>query len=186
MLTSVARNWWLFVFRGVIAILFGIAAFAWPTLTLGVLVLLYGVFALADGIIAIVGLFSGQRSEVWWPQLLQGLLSIAAGLVALFWPGITALALLWVIAFWAILTGMTQITAAIRLRKEISNEWLLILGGALSVILGLAFIVLPGAGLLSVVWVLGVYAILFGILGISFGFRLRSVVRRDTSSPQTI
>lgn len=184
MLTSVARSWWLFVLRGVIAILFGIAAFAWPALTLSVLVLLYGVFALADGIVAIAALFSSQRSEVWWPQLLQGLLSIGAGLVALFWPGITALALLWVIAFWAILTGIMQITSAIRLRKVISNEWLLVLGGVLSVALGIAFILLPGAGLLSAVWVLGVYAILFGILGISFGFRLRSL-HRDTRSAQT-
>lgn len=185
MLEVISRNWWLFVLRGVIAILFGLAALIWPAITLGVLIIIYGIYALADGILALYGLIIGRRATVWWAQLLQGLLGIAAGLIALAWPGLTALALLWVIAFWAILTGVTQITSAIRLRNEIANEWYLILGGFLSVALGIAFFILPGAGILSLVWLLGVYAILFGVLGIAFGFRLRNS-KPETQVPQAI
>jgi uncharacterized membrane protein HdeD (DUF308 family) len=187
MLEAIARNWWVFVLRGVLAILFGIGAFIWPAITLGALILLYGIFALADGILALIGLISGRRYAVWWAQLLQGLLGIAAGLIALAWPGLTALALLWVIAFWAILTGVMQIAAAVRLRNEITNEWYLILGGVLSVALGIAFLFVPGAGILSLVWLLGTYAILFGVLGIGFGLRLRrSRSSTDTSLPHSI
>jgi uncharacterized membrane protein HdeD (DUF308 family) len=173
MLAAISRNWWVFVVRGVIAILFGLAALIWPGITVSVLIVIYGIYALADGIRAMCGLLAGRRYAVWWAQLLQGLLGIAAGLIALAWPGITALALLWVIAFWAILTGVMQIAAAITLRNEIDNEWFLILGGFLSVALGVAFMILPVAGILSLVWLLGIYAILFGFLGVSFGLRLR-------------
>jgi uncharacterized membrane protein HdeD (DUF308 family) len=187
MLEAIARNWWLFVLRGVLAILFGIAAFIWPGITLGAVILIYGIFALADGILALYGLISGRRYAVWWAQLLQGLLGVAAGLIALVWPGLTALALLWVIAFWAILTGVLQITTAVRLRNEITNEWYLILGGLLSVALGIAFVFWPGAGILSLIWLLGIYAILFGVLGIAFGLRLRNRSSpTDTSLPHSI
>lgn len=173
MLRSFLDNWWAIALRGALAVLFGLMALIWPGITLGALILLYGVFVLADGILAVIGLIAGPRREAWWVQLLWGLLSIAAGLVALFWPGITALALLVVIASWAIVTGVLEVAAAIRLRREIENEWLLGLAGAASVLLGIVFLVAPSAGILSLVWLLGIYALVFGALLIAFGFRLR-------------
>lgn len=137
MLSELARNWWIPLIRGLAAIAFGIMAFAWPGITLFALVLLFGVYAIIDGLAAIwFAIIERNQAMNWWGMLLVGLLSVAAGIVAIFWPGITAMALLMVIAAWAIVRGIFEIVAAIQLRKHIENEWALGLGGALSILFG--------------------------------------------------
>jgi uncharacterized membrane protein HdeD (DUF308 family) len=172
MLDALARNWWLVLLRGLCAVAFGVLAFAWPRITLVTLVLLYGGFALADGILAIAAAIMGGRPAPRWWLAAMGLLGIAAGIVTLLWPGITAWVLLMFIAFWAIATGAMQIIGAIKLRKEIDNELFLILGGILSVIFGIVMLAQPGAGALALVLVIGGYAIVYGVLLIAFSLRL--------------
>jgi uncharacterized membrane protein HdeD (DUF308 family) len=172
MLNALARNWWLVLLRGLCSVAFGVLAFAWPGITLVTLVLLYGGFALADGILAIAAAIMGGRPTPRWWLAVMGLLGIAAGVVTLLWPGVTALVLLMFIAFWAITTGVMQIIGAIKLRKEIDNELFLILGGILSVVFGIVMLAQPGAGALALVLVIGGYAIVYGVLLIAFSLRL--------------
>jgi uncharacterized membrane protein HdeD (DUF308 family) len=172
MLPTMAGNWWALLLRGIAAVLFGLAALLWPGLTLFVLIVFFGAYALVDGIFAIV---AGIRSSGGrrWVLLAEGGLGALAGLVAFFWPGMTALVLLYVIAAWAIFTGILRVVLAISLRREIENEWLMVLSGVLSVLFGLILAVLPGAGLLSFVWLIGIYALIFGVALIVLGFRMR-------------
>jgi len=151
---------------------FGILAFMWPGLTLATLVLLYGAFALVDGVAAVIAAIRGGVPAPRWWLALVGLCGIIVGVLTFAWPGITALVLLIFIAAWAIVMGLFEIVGAIRLRKEIDNEWMLILGGAVSVLFGILLLVQPGAGALALVWIIAFYAILFGILNIAFAFRL--------------
>jgi uncharacterized membrane protein HdeD (DUF308 family) len=180
-LPVLARNWWALVLRGLAAILFGILAFAWPGITLFVLVLFFGAYMLVDGIFAIVAAVRAAGEEDrWWLLLIQGTLGVLAGLVAIFWPGLTALALLYFIAAWAIVTGIMEIVAAVRLRQEIEGEWALGLSGLLSVIFGVLLVVLPApAGLLSLVWLVGAYAVATGVLLLILAFRVRSEAGRE-------
>ena len=161
--------------RGVLAVLFGLLALIAPIATLTVLVLFWGAFALVDGIFAIVAAFrvAGGRGR-WW-LIIEGVLGILAGIVTFLYPGLTALVLLYIIAFWAILIGVMRIVTAISLRREIENEWLMILGGVLSVIFGILLIVLPGPGLLSLTWLIGIWALIFGIALIALAFRVRNM-----------
>jgi uncharacterized membrane protein HdeD (DUF308 family) len=177
------RHWWVVALRGVAAIIFGILAFVWPGITLAVLILFFGAYAVVDGILA---LYSATRShgEHVWALLVEGILGIAAGLVALFWPGITALALLIVIATWAILTGALEVYAAIRLRKVIKNEWALVFAGVLSVLFGVLLLAQPGAGALALVWLIGAYAIIFGIGMLMFAWRLRGMLHDMPQMPR--
>jgi uncharacterized membrane protein HdeD (DUF308 family) len=170
-----ARNWWALALRGLLAVLFGLAAFLWPGISLVALVTLFGAYALVDGIFAIVSAF---RTSEWWPLLLEGIAGIAAGVITFLWPGITAFALVYLIAAWAIVTGIFEIIAAVRLRKAIENEWLLGLGGLASVALGVIMIAAPGAGALGLVWAIGAYALVFGVTLIALGFRLRGLQER--------
>ena len=171
-----SRYWWLVVLRGVLAILFGLAAFLWPGLTWLVLILLFGSYALVDGAFSLVmGFVSIKNEPRWWAFVLEGIVSILAGLIALFQPELTALILLYVIATWAIVTGVLEIAAAIRLRREIENEWLLGLAGAASILVGVLLFLQPEAGSLAVVWTIGAYALLFGVLWIALGLRLRNL-----------
>lgn len=171
---SLTQNWWLIVLRGVLAILFGLAAFLWPGITWLSLILIFGVYAVIDGLIAVItGLSHVKDTPRWWVFLLEGLISVGAGVVALLWPGLTTVVLLAMIAGWAILTGVLEIAAAIRLRREINNEWLLIVGGLLSIGLGVLLILQPAAGGLALIWTIGAYALLFGALLVVLGFRLR-------------
>jgi uncharacterized membrane protein HdeD (DUF308 family) len=175
-LPLLSRNWWALALRGLAAILFGILAFAWPGITLFVLILFFGAYMLVDGIFAIVAAVRAAGDEArWWLMLLEGILGVAVGLVAFFWPGLTALALLYLIAAWAIVTGIMEIAAAIRLRREVVGEWALILGGALSVLFGVLLVVIPArAGLLSLTWLIGAYAVVFGVLLVVLAFRVRN------------
>ena len=173
MVVVLAHNWWTLALRGVAAVIFGILAYLWPGITFTVLVLFFGAYALWDGVFALIGAFRTQ-GERRWALVLVGLAGIAAGLVTFLWPGAATLAILTIIAAWAILTGIFEIIAAIRLREEIEGEWLLLLSGLLSVLFGIALAIWPAAGLVAVTWMIGAYAIIFGILLILLGFRLRS------------
>ena len=175
-LGQLARNWWVFVLRGIVAILFGVLAFLRPGITLEALVLLFAFWALFDGVFSLIGsIGAAEAREPWWPLVLIGLLGIAAGILTLRYPGVTALALLFVIAFWSILRGIIEIAAAVRLRDLIQGEWWFILGGIASIVFGVLVVMYPVSGLLAAVWLLGIYAVIFGITQIMLGFRLRGL-----------
>ncbi len=171
------RHWWAMALRGVVAILFGLVALLWPHLTLTVLVLFFGAFALVGGLFAVIAAF-GYRGlyERWWVLLIEGLVGIAVGLITFFWPAITALALLFLIAAWAIVTGILEIATAVWMHRAVGNEWMLLFGGIASVIFGLLLAVLPGVGLLALTWLIGIYAIVFGILLLTLSFQWRKLV----------
>jgi len=185
MLVVYTSSWWALVLRGLAAIAFGVLAFVWPQITLTALVFLWGAYALVDGAFAIAaGVKSHGDNKRWWVLLLEGILGVAAGLVAFLVPGITALALLILIAAWAMVTGAFEIAAAIQLRKYIKGEWLLALAGVASVLFALALLFNPAAGALALVWLIGAYSIVFGVLLIILGVRLHSLVRSaDGMSP---
>jgi len=172
---TLSRNWWLIALRGLAGILFGIITFVAPGITLAVLVILFGAYAFADGVLAIVSAVRRRgTTDRWGMLLLEGLVGVAAGLVTLFWPGITALTLLYLIAFWALLTGVLEIGAALLLRKVIAGEWLLALGGVASIIFGVAIALFPAVGALALVLWIGAYMFVFGALLVGLGFRLRA------------
>jgi uncharacterized membrane protein HdeD (DUF308 family) len=167
----VARHWWVLLLRGIVAIVLGLMAFLVPGITLASLILLIGVCCFADGIAAIAG---GLRGH-FWQSTFMGVVSILAGLATFFYPGLTAMVLLYVIAFWAIARGILDIIAAIEFRKVIEGELLLGLAGLLSIAFGVFIVLNPGAGALSIVWLLGAYAFVFGITLVILGFRVKSL-----------
>lgn len=175
---TLARNWWVLLLRGVAGIIFGILTFFRPEISLAALVLLFGAFSFADGVLLLInGIREHRTHDRWWLLILQGLMGIGAGIVTLLWPGITALALLYIVAAWALVTGALEIAAAIRLRKVIEGEWLLALAGIASVILGVLLFLFPGPGALAVVIWIGAYALVSGVLLTILAFRLRSWAR---------
>jgi uncharacterized membrane protein HdeD (DUF308 family) len=176
LLETLKRHWWVPVLRGAAAIIFGIIAFAYPGLTLAVLIILFGAWVLVDGIFRVVGAI-GHRSDdkEWGLDLVIGIVGIIIGVLTFIRPGITALALVIYIAAWALMIGATEIAVAIKLRREIKGEWFLILMGLLSIVFAIMLLWNPIPGALALVWLIGSYAIVFGILGIIFGFRLRSL-----------
>jgi uncharacterized membrane protein HdeD (DUF308 family) len=173
-LHRLSLNWGWVVLRGAVSVLFGVMAIFLPNITLAVLVIIWGAYALADGLVALVAAWRVRdQGRPFWALLIIGLLGIGAGVVTFMWPAITAIALLLIIAAWAVVMGICEVVAAIRLRREIQGEWLLGLSGLVSVVLGLFLIVQPGAGALALIWVIGIYAIVFGVLLITLGLRLR-------------
>jgi len=179
MIRTLAQHWWVLLLRGLVAIAFGLLAFARPGITIAALVLLWGAYALVDGIFELV---AGIRAK-WGSLILLGILGIAAGLITFFWPAITAITLLYIIAFWAIVAGVMQIAAAIRLRKEIEGEWLWILSGLCTVILGGLLIASPGAGALAVITLIASFAIAWGFLLVILAFRLKGHAGRMVAKP---
>lgn len=177
------RNWWVLLLRGLVAIAFGVLVWFQPGISLAALVLLFGAYAMADGILgAWTAIAERKEREHWGLLLLWGLLGIGVGVMTFLVPGITALALVFYIAIWAIATGILQILAAIRLRKEIQGEWLLILGGLISVVFGVILMAQPGVGALALLWLIGTYAIIFGVLFVILAFKARSFARQATRS----
>jgi len=174
LLHIMSRNWWSIVLRGVCAILFGLMAWVWPGITLSVLVLLWAGYTFADGILAIAGAFSGGSTTPWWALLVIGLVSLLAAAFAVLFPGLTAVGLLYLIGFWAIVTGALEIVTAIQLRREIEGEFWLGLAGFASILFGAFLIARPGLGALAVMWMIGTYAVAFGVLLVAHGLHVRS------------
>jgi uncharacterized membrane protein HdeD (DUF308 family) len=170
--------------RGVAAILFGILALAMPGITLLALVLLFGSYAIIEGILTIVAAVRGRAGHgPWWLLLIEGLVSVAAGIATFALPRLTALVLVYIIGAWAVVTGALEVASAVRLRKEIRNEWWLILSGVLSIVFGALIMFAPGAGALALVLWIGAYSIMFGALLLALGFRLRSWQTDHTRRP---
>jgi uncharacterized membrane protein HdeD (DUF308 family) len=175
LLHTMSRNWWSIVLRGVCAILFGLLAWLWPGVTLKVLVLFWAGYALADGILAFAGAFSGTTGTPWWALVIAGIVSLAAAAIAVLFPGLTAIGLLYLIGFWAIVTGVLAIVSAIQLRREIAGEFWLGLAGFASILFGALLIMRPGVGALAVMWMIGTYAIAFGVILVAHGLHVRSL-----------
>lgn len=171
MLHSLARNWWALALRGLVAVLFGLFTLLVPGITFITLVLVFGAYALADGVFNLIAFFRVPSHH--WALLVEGLIGGIAGVVTFAWPAITGLVLLYIIAFWAIFTGIFEIVAGIQLRKAVANEWLLVLMGLLSLLFGGLIVFSPGLGVLAIaVWV-GAYALVFGAALLALAFRLR-------------
>jgi uncharacterized membrane protein HdeD (DUF308 family) len=173
-ITVLARNWGAIAIRGVAAILFGLLTFVVPGLTLVALVLLFGAYALVDGVFSIIAAVRRRVDDPpWWALLLEGVVGIAAGILTVVLPGLTALTLIYVIAAWAVVTGVLEVVAALRLRRHLIGEWRLVLSGVLSIVFGVLMTVAPGAGALAMILWIGAYAIVFGALLLALAFRLR-------------
>lgn len=173
---ELARWWWTFILRGIVAILFGIVVFFVPPLGLAALVGIFAAYSLIDGVTSIfAGVRSRGRDKSWWLEILEGVVGIAAGVIALIFVDLAATILIWIIAAWAIVTGAFEIMAAIRLREQIEGEFWLGLAGAASILFGILIFVFPAAGALSVVWLIGGFAIAFGVFLVILGWRLRTI-----------
>ena len=174
MVQVLARNWWALALRGLFGIIFGLIALFAPGLTLIALVILFGAYSLVDGVFGVVAAVRAAEAHHRWGWLLvEGIAGILTGIITFVWPGITAIVLLYLIAAWAIVTGVLELIAAARLRGQIANEWMLLLAGAASIIFGLILITRPAAGALALIWLIGIYALVFGILVLILAFRLR-------------
>jgi uncharacterized membrane protein HdeD (DUF308 family) len=168
------QAWWALLIRGIFAVLFGIMATTWPGLTLAMLIIFFGAFVLIHGLMAVVGsIMARKEAEDWWIVLLEGIAGIIIGVMTFAWPALTGLVLAYFIAAWALITGLLKVFGAIKLRKEIEGEWLLIVAGIISVIFGIFVFARPLAGALAITWVIGIYAMLLGILAIILSFRVR-------------
>jgi uncharacterized membrane protein HdeD (DUF308 family) len=178
-----ARNWWMFVVRGIAAIVFGSIALVVPDITITALAIVFGIYAIFDAIGSFASAIGHRGADGWHraTHALEGLVALVVGVLALILPDLTALALVILIGAWAIGTGIAEIAAAIMLRRELENEWLLALSGVLSIIAGGVILVWPNAGALAIAWVIGVYAILFGVFFVWLGIRLRRL--RPTDQP---
>lgn len=177
MLGLVARDWWVFAIRGSAALVFGVLAFVWPETTLTVLVLLFGAYVLVDGVSLLVALARGDavaRRHAWAVGIM-GVLGIVAGVVTFAWPGLTALSLLYLVAFWAITTGTFQVIGAIALRRELDNEFWMALGGVASIVFGALLVIFPGDGLVTLVWLVGLWSVVFGVSSLGLAYRLHEI-----------
>jgi uncharacterized membrane protein HdeD (DUF308 family) len=180
MVEVLARNWGLVVFRGVAAVLFGGLTLFMPTVGLATLIIVFGAYALVDGVFTIVSAIRNRRTEPRWAALLfGGIAGVAIGVITFFMPGVTALVLLYLIAGWAVVTGIAEIVVAIRLRKVITGEWLLVAAGVLSVVVGVLLGLFPGAGAIAVTLWIGAYALVLGTMLVALGLRLRRWLRQS-------
>ena len=178
-----ARNWWAFLLRGILALIFGLVAVFMPVTAFLSLVLVFGAFALVDGIFAIVSAFtSSAKAENWWWLILEGLFGILIGVLTLIQPAAMGEAWLLLIGVWAIVTGVFEIITAIRLRKEITGEFWLILGGLISILFGGYVVMAPAVGAFAIGFIIGLYAIVFGIALILLALRLRKHASRRESA----
>ena len=183
-LTQMGRQWKWIVLRGLLAIALGVLGFAMPVRTLEVLTLAWGAYAFVDGLITLVTAYQiREQNRPWWSMALVGVVSVAAGLVTFIWPVATALSLLVFIGVWAVCMGVFQMVTALRMRRSIRGEWMLVASGIVSVLFGAAVILMPAAGALAVVWLIAGYAVLFGMLVVMVGLRLRSVDKTPWQPP---
>jgi len=170
-----SSNWWALGLRALAAILLGVIALWLPGPTLAAIVIVFGIYAITDGVLAILAAVRGiRRKERWGAMLFEGIIGIVAGAIAVMWPGIGALALTYLVAGWALATGALEIAAAIRLRKIMAGEWLLMIAGILSIVLAVLVAAFPGVGALTIVWWLGAYALAYGVISLVLAFRVRS------------
>jgi uncharacterized membrane protein HdeD (DUF308 family) len=171
---ALAKNWWSLVLRGILGIVLGVISFAWPAITLRALVLLFGFYALIDGVVNISGAMHAVATrERWGALLFEGIIGILAAVAAVGWPAITALALVYIIAAWAIIHGIAEIAAAVRLRRVVRGEWLLGLAGVVSILFGVLIAAAPLVGAVVIAIWFGAYAFVFGVMMLALGFRLR-------------
>jgi uncharacterized membrane protein HdeD (DUF308 family) len=180
---SLKNHSWLLVFEGLLAVAFGVLAWVWPGLTVATLVILFGAYAIASGVMNFAAAFGAHKvGESPWPFLFRGALGVATGVIVAIWPDISALSLLYVVAFYAILIGTYELVAAIAMRKIIDNEWFLAIAGISSITFGVLAFIYPGDGAVALVWTIGIYAVVFGTSLIALGFRLHGFGRRLTSA----
>ena len=177
MIQLLIKNWWALEVRGALTIVFGLMALLLPDMTLGVLVLLFGIYAVAEGAVLLFMSFKWRRASHSWMTLLQGIAGAAAGIGAFVWPAITAVNLLFIIVAWAIATGVLELAGALVLRKEPKGEWLLVLSGLVSLFFAYMLLANPAVGALVLLSVIGIYAVIFGVLQIALGSRVHHVVR---------
>lgn len=176
MIAELVRNWWLGAVRGGLAIVFGLAAIVWPTITVAVLLGLFGLFMLGDAILAFVNAVrAGREERRWWTYVVEGMVETVVGVMAFTAPAFTAVALLYLIGFWAIFSGVWRIAAAVEVRDEIEGEWLMAASGAVSLIFGFMVLFFPGAGAVALVTLIGLFAIVLGGLSLAIAFRLRGL-----------
>lgn len=174
MVQVLARNWWALALRGLVAIVFGLIALLMPGITLIALVFLFGAYSLVDGVFGVAAAVRAAEAHHRWGWLLvEGIAGILTGIIAFVVPGITAIVLLYLIAAWALVTGVLELLAGFRLHGHLANEWMLLLGGAVSIIFGVFLIVHPAAGALALLWLIGIYALIFGVLVLLLAFRMR-------------
>ncbi len=179
MLTVLSRYWRLLLLRGIVAILFGALAFLWPGITLTTLVLFFGAYIFVSGAFLIINAVGSRKEkDDWWLLLIEGFLGVVIGIMTAFVPGITGIALLIYIAAWALAVGVLELTAAIRLRKVVTGEWWLAVGGVVSIIFALMLMLFPAAGALGLIWLIGTYACLFGAIQIFLGFKVHKVAEK--------
>lgn len=182
MLGTVCKRWWVLLVRGLAAIALGICTIVWPGITLMALLILFAIFSIVDGVGAIILGFRGEADgTVWWTMVILGLLAIAAGITAFAWPGVTLLVLATIIAVSAIVRGLLEIYAAIVLRKELDDEWILALSGLMSVIFGGLIMFRPGAGLIAITLLIGAYMLAIGVFEVALALRLR-IMKRSWAS----
>jgi len=172
MIEAVANRWWVFLVRGIAAILFGIIAFAWPGMTLLALTLVFGAYAFVDGVFALVAALSGLGGSRWWALLLEAIVGLVIAFYVWTEPATSATALVYAVAIWAILTGVMEIVAGLQLRDLINNEWIYILAGIASIAFGILVFRDVSSGATAIVWLIGIYAIVFGILECGLSYRL--------------
>jgi uncharacterized membrane protein HdeD (DUF308 family) len=169
------RNWWALALRGAAAVIFGLIAFGMPGLTLTVLVLFFAAYLLVDGVFALIaGLRAAEHHERWGALALEGVLDLIAGAAVVMWPGLTLVVFIYVAAFWAVVTGIALLVAAFRLHHR-HGEWMMLIGGILSIAWGILVALFPIAGILVWAWWIGAYALIFGIAMLILAFRLRRV-----------
>ena len=184
MLDSMSRNWWMILIRGIAAVVFGLAIlFLWPGLVISTLVIVFAAYALVDGVFAILTALQHRDQPRWWAMVLEGIIGIIAAIVAFVYPGLAVLTLLYVIAAWAVITGVLEIVSAIELRKQIPNEFWMILSGIFSVIFGILLVVFPISSILTLLWLFGGICVAFGIFTIILAFRVHGM--GGTTTTQT-
>jgi uncharacterized membrane protein HdeD (DUF308 family) len=175
MIHALARNWWALLIRGIAAVIFGVLAILWPGATIVAVGMLFGAYAFVDGVFAIVAAVRAAEAHArWWPLVIEGIIGLVIAAITFYDVGITIFALFFTIAAWAFLTGIVEIAAAIQLRKHIAGEAWLVLGGILSILFAALLVWRPAAGALAVIWIIGIYAIAFGITMIALSLRLRA------------